>query len=326
MASEQKAWDVLVVGELNVDLILDQLESFPEIGKEKRAGAMTLTLGSSSAIFAANIAALGARTAFLGMIGQDDFGQLVLRSLQQSGVQTDYIVRAKHHQTGITVVLNIGNDRAMVTYPGAMAAFSIDDVDFAVISRARHLHFSTYFLQSGIRPGLRLLLQVAKEAGLTTSLDVQWDPAERWDFDYRTILPLVDVFLPNEAEVRALTGETSAIQGGRYLAQYGHLVVVKQGSHGATAIKGQSVIQHRGFKNESVVDAIGAGDSFNAGFIYQFIQKKPVEECLRFANLMGAINTTAAGGTGAFTSPQAIEATARKRFGQKIQLHSVGKP
>ncbi len=325
MADIQKSLDVLVVGELNVDLILNQLESFPEMGKEKLAQQMTLTLGSSSAIFAANIAALGARTAFLGMIGQDDFGNLVLRSLQEKGVQTEYIVRSEHHQTGITVVLNFDNDRAMVTYPGAMAAFSVDDVDFSVLNQARHLHFSSYFLQPGMQAGLRMLLQAAKDAGLTTSLDVQWDPAERWDFDYPAILPLVDVFLPNEAEVRALTGEASAIEGGMRLARHGHWVVVKQGIHGATAIKGRSVIQHRGYKNEAVVDAIGAGDSFNAGFIYQFIQGKPIEDCLKFANLMGAINTTAAGGTGAFTSREAIEATARERFGEVIQLSAEWK-
>ncbi len=325
MTGEQKLLDVLVVGELNVDLILNQLESFPEMGKEKLAGTMTLTLGSSSAIFAANIAALGARTAFLGMIGQDDFGNLVLRSLKEKGVQTDYVIRSEHYQTGITVVMNFGNDRAMVTYPGAMAAFSVDDVDFSILPHARHLHFSSYFLQPGMQPGVRLLLQSAKDAGLTTSLDIQWDPAERWDFDYQAILPFVDVFLPNEAEVKALTGESSAIEGGRHLAQYGNLIVIKQGVYGATAIKGRSIVQHRGFKNEAVVDAIGAGDSFNAGFIYQFIQGRPVEACLMFANLMGAINTTAAGGTGAFTSPKTIEKIAHDRFGQTIQLNPVGR-
>ncbi len=320
MKDMHRPYDVLVVGELNVDLILNALESFPEMGKEKLAGAMTLTLGSSSAIFAANVAALGAKTAFLGMIGKDDFGNLVIRSLEEKGVYTGWIVRSSQHQTGLTVVLNFDNDRAMVTYPGAMAAFCVDDVDFSLFAQARHLHFSSYFLQPGMQSGLKKLFQTARAAGMTTSLDVQWDPAERWNFDAADILPWVDVFLPNEAEVRALTGEPDPVKGGLRLAGSGNLVVVKQGIRGATAIQGETVLHHPGFENNAVVDAIGAGDSFNAGFIFQFLQGKSIDECLSFANLMGAISTTAAGGTGAFTSQEAIQKIARERFGQDLQL------
>jgi len=320
MMSRTLPYDVLVVGELNVDLILNQLESFPEMGKEKIARQMTLTLGSSSAIFAANIRALGVRTAFVGMVGTDAFGQLVLDSLQSRGVETRFIVQSSHHTTGATVVLNFENDRAMVTYPGAMQAFSIDDVDFSILSQACHLHFSSYFLQPGMQPGLVALLQAAKEAGLTTSLDVQWDPAEKWQFDYPTILPYVDVFLPNEAEAMHLTGKEQSIEAALQLARYGNWVVVKQGIRGAMAVKGRQILHHPGFKNESVVDAIGAGDSFNAGFIFQFIQGVPIRECLEFANLMGALNTTAAGGTGAFQSQQQIVALAKEKFNQDIQL------
>ncbi len=320
MSGEKRPFDVVVVGELNVDLILNRIESFPEMGKEKLAKDMTLTLGSSSAIFAANIAALGARTAFLGMIGEDDFGNLVIRSLQEKGVHTDWIIRTAEHRTGITVVLNFGNDRAMVTYPGAMAAFRVEDIDFDIFHQAKHLHFSSYFLQPGMQPGLPKLLQGARQAGMTTSLDIQWDPAEEWNFDAEAILPFVDVFLPNEAEVLALTGAQNAIEGGRKLARVGNIVVVKQGIRGATVIHGDTVIHHNGFRNEEVVDAIGAGDSFNAGFIHQFIQGHSLERCLTVANLMGAINTTAAGGTGAFTSPEAIEQRALERFGQDIRL------
>ena len=315
-------YDVLVVGELNVDLILNQLESFPEIGKEKLARQMTLTLGSSSAIFAANIRAMGARTAFVGMIGKDAFGQLVLQSLQEKGVDTRYIVQSDAHHTGATIVLNFDNDRAMVTYPGAMEAMTVNDLNMAMLREARHLHFSSYFLQPGMQSGLQQLLQSAKDAGLTTSLDVQWDPAEKWNFDYATILPLVDVFLPNEAEAQHLTGKDKPTEAALYLAQFGHWIVVKQGIRGAIAVRGREVVHHPGYPNETVVDAIGAGDSFNAGFVFQFIQGKPVRECLAFANLMGALNTTAAGGTGAFQSPQQIAALAKEKFGQNISLDS----
>ena len=88
-----KQFDIIALGELNVDLILNNIEGFPEVGKEKFAKQMTLTLGSSTAIFAANAAALGAKVAFCGMIGNDSFGDLVESSLQAKGVDTRYLIR-----------------------------------------------------------------------------------------------------------------------------------------------------------------------------------------------------------------------------------------
>ena len=72
----KKQFDVLVIGELNVDIILHNIDNFPEVGKEVLAQQMTLTLGSSSAIFASNISSLGASVAFLGKIGNDEFGDV----------------------------------------------------------------------------------------------------------------------------------------------------------------------------------------------------------------------------------------------------------
>ncbi|MCK5371658.1 MAG: carbohydrate kinase family protein, partial [Cyclobacteriaceae bacterium] len=90
---EEKKYDVIVVGELNVDIILNNIDSFPEIGKEKLAGKMDTTLGSSSAIFASNLSSLGARVAFIGKIGQDQNGEIVLNSLQKKGVDASMIIR-----------------------------------------------------------------------------------------------------------------------------------------------------------------------------------------------------------------------------------------
>ncbi|HID39003.1 MAG TPA: carbohydrate kinase family protein, partial [Calditrichaeota bacterium] len=124
----KKEFDVLVVGELNIDLILNWIDGFPEMGKEKIADQMTLTLGSSSAIFASNLSALGAKVAFLGKIGNDRFGDLVIDSLKDKGVDTGFIIRDSKLATGATIVLNYAEDRAMVTHPGAMNHLTIDDV------------------------------------------------------------------------------------------------------------------------------------------------------------------------------------------------------
>jgi sugar/nucleoside kinase (ribokinase family) len=202
----EKRFDVLVIGELNIDLILNGIESFPEIGKEKIAGNMSLVMGSSSAIFACNMASLGNRIGFIGKIGNDSFGEFVLNNLETKKVDNRLIIKSKTTNTGATVVLNFGQDRAMVTYPGAMEKLVLADIPFNEFKNARHLHLSSFFLQTGIQKDVKEIFQRAKEAGMTTSIDIQWDPAEKWDFDYKSILPNIDVFLPNEAEIKELTG------------------------------------------------------------------------------------------------------------------------
>jgi sugar/nucleoside kinase (ribokinase family) len=287
------------------------------VGKEILARAMTLTLGSSSAIFASNLASLGTRVGFLGLLGEDSFGDLTLASLQSKGVDTTAVLRMREHTTGATLVLNQGEDRAMVTYPGAMEHLTLAEITEARLRRARHLHFASAFLQPGLRPDLAALFRRAKACGLTTSFDPQWDPAEGWDLDLPAILPHVDVFLPNEQEAMNLTGQGDALQALEALRPFSNTVVVKRGNRGAMACSGRTLVSRPAFLNEEVVDAIGAGDSFDAGFVHRFIQGEGLEACLVFGNLMGAVSTTAAGGTGAFKDLATTLAIAKERFGHE---------
>jgi sugar/nucleoside kinase (ribokinase family) len=308
-------FDVLVVGELNVDLILNQIESFPELGKEKIAGEMSITLGSSSAIFASNLSSLGAKVSFIGKIGKDEFGDVVLQSLKSKGVDTSYIQQSNSLKTGATIVLNFNEDRAMITHPGAMEKLCLEDIPKEEFAKARHLHFSSYFLQPGIQKDITTLFKFAKEAGLTTSFDAQWDPAEKWDIDLSSLLPYVDVFLPNEKEICFLTGKTTAEEAIYSIKHLANIIVIKMGNKGSLCWnKGKPVLKAP-FLNENVVDAIGAGDSFNAGFILKFIQQAPLYSCQTFGNLTGAISTTQPGGTTAFTDYAGIMKIAKETFG-----------
>ncbi|MHA4807989.1 carbohydrate kinase family protein [Flavitalea flava] len=310
-----KKTDVIVVGELNVDFILNQIGSFPSIGKEVLARQMTLTLGSSSAIFASNLSSLGTNVAFTGKIGKDIFGDLVLLSLQRKGVNTDNIIQSEAFNTGATVVLNFDEDRAMITHPGAMDHLTPEDINQEQWHQARHLHFSSYFLQPGLKPHTAALFQAAKKAGLTTSFDTQWDPLETWEMDFEHILPFVDVFLPNENELLFLTGKKTLEAALDRVKDYAHTIVVKLGNQGSLAVHNGKTIHKPAFLNDRVVDAIGAGDSFNAGFIHQFIRDAPLETCQEFGNLIGALSTTEAGGTAAFTNLKTTLKNAKERFG-----------
>lgn len=316
MKQKNKAiFDVIVVGELNVDLIMNRIESFPEIGKEKLAENMTLTLGSSSAIFANNLSSLGLKVSFIGKAGKDIFGKFCREQLEKNGVDTSMLIMSGDYQTGATVVLNFNEDRANITFQGAMASLQPSDITEEMLSKGKHLHFSSYFLQPGFKDQLDVLFKMAKRAGLSTSLDVQWDPMELWEFNYKKILPYVDVFLPNEAELFNLTGKKSVEDALSDLGEYGSVIVVKKGNRGSLLSYNSHFIEGKPFLNEQVVDAIGAGDSFNAGFIFKFLQDQTAEKCQVFANLVGAVSTTAAGGTGAFKNYQEILNIAREKFG-----------
>jgi sugar/nucleoside kinase (ribokinase family) len=208
----EKQFDVLVAGELNIDLILDQLEVFPMLGKEILADQITVTLGSSSAIFASNLSTLGATVGFCGRIGRDSFGDKILHDLAQKKVDTRYIVRSTTADTGVTVALNFNQERAMITYPGAMKELTATDISDAMLREAKHLHVSSIFLQPGLRPDIAKLFKRAKELGLTTSLDPQWDPAEKWECNWEALLRYTDVFLPNMEELKNITRKHSVLE------------------------------------------------------------------------------------------------------------------
>jgi len=310
----KKDIDVIVIGELNVDIILNGIESFPVIGKEILADSMSVTLGSSSAIFASNLSSLGAKVSFLGKVGEDNFARVVLDSLNSKKVDTSHIIKSHSLSTGATIVLNYDQDRANITYPGAMNDLKLNDIDFGFLARARHMHFSSCFLQPGIRPDLATLFRKAKESGLTTSLDTQWDPEEKWELPLEDLLPFVDLFLPNMKEFMFLTNSNSASEGIEKIRSFARYVVIKNGSDGALAWNGKEMIHQPAFVNNKVIDCVGAGDSFNAGFIKDFIHNEPLKRCLESGALAGAVNTTVGGGTGAFKDPETFRRIAKERF------------
>lgn len=313
-----KEYDVLVVGELNIDIILNKMDQFPMIGKEVLAEQLKITLGSSSAIFASNISTLGSSVAFLGKLGIDNFGDQIILNLKSRGVDTDFILRSEHDRTGVTVAFNFNEERAMVTYPGAMKNLTIQDVNNDALLQSRHLHVSSVFLQTRLVKDIVQLFKSAKEMGLTTSMDPQWDPAEEWDIDLNDLMKYVDVFLPNATELMALTHTNDLQQALKFIQKFKNTIVVKDGSNGAFLWSGSKLIHQVAFLNTQVVDSIGAGDSFDAGFIHLYIKQKPLAECLEFGALTGAINTCREGGTGAFEDITLVKTIAQSTFNYAI--------
>ncbi len=291
---------VLVVGELNVDLIVSGLEAFPALGREILAGGFQVVLGSSSAICAAGLARLGARVDFLGRVGTDDYGAFIVGELERLGVGTARVIRDPVARTGATISLTYPQDRALITYLGCIPHLTVDDVDPSILRRYHHLHVGSYFLQAGLQPGLPALFRRAHQAGLTVSLDVGCDPQGKWGGEeLLALLGEVDIFLPNEEEARSIAGVEETEAALRQLSERARLVVVKCGSSGAISLYEGRVVHSPAFR-VNAIDTTGAGDSFNAGFIYAcMLQEMPLPEALRFANACGALSTTGLGGTAA---------------------------
>ncbi|MCR4408549.1 MAG: carbohydrate kinase family protein [Anaerolineae bacterium] len=299
---------LLVIGELNVDLIISGLPSLPVLGQELLCQDFEMTLGSSSAICASWLAALGATVDFWGKVGCDLYGEFVVGELERRGIGTDGVIRDSSIRTGVTVSLSYPHDRALFTYLGSIAALRLSDLHLGLLSRYDHLHSASIFLQRELRPGLPALYRAAKKAGLTTSLDSGWDPEEQWGRDVFDVLPHVDFFLPNETEALHLTGANDIEEAATELSCYAGTVVVKLGREGALACTGGQVWKASGFKVE-VVDTTGAGDAFNAGFLYaHVIEGRPIPEALHFANACGAIAVTIIGGATALPSAAEVDA------------------
>jgi sugar/nucleoside kinase (ribokinase family) len=290
-----KQYDLLVAGEINPDLILSG-DVVPEFGQvEKLVDTAALTIGSSSAIFACGAARLGLKVAFVGVCGEDVFGRFMLAEMQKRDVDVSNVIVRKDGQTGLSVILSSGFDRAILTHPGLIPALQAADVPEALLRGSRHLHVASYFLQTNLQPGLPGLFRRARELGLTTSLDTNYDPSEKW-IGFDELLSVTHVFLPNEKEALSLSGETNLDLAAGRLGSRVEALAIKLGAAGALGVRGGQTVRVASIP-ANVIDTVGAGDSFNAGFLYGYLHNWELERSLQLACACGAISTQKAGGT-----------------------------
>ena len=308
--------DLLVLGDVNPDLVLSDAAMDVAFGQaETLVHDAELTIGGSGAIMACGAARLGLRTGLAGLVGADQFAEFMLRAVSERGVDVSGVTVSSELRTGLTVVLARSDDRAILTFPGAIAAMTTEHVDAGLLARARHVHVASFFLQTALVPGLAALLRSARAHGATTSVDPNWDPAQRWDGGLLELLGEVDILLPNAAEARALAGISDAEAAAAKLAQAGPLVAVKLGAEGAVAAPagggGELVRAAAPERVVDPVDAVGAGDAFDAGLLCAVLGGQPLAEALAFACACGTLSMRAAGGTAA--QPTLAEARAVTR-------------
>lgn len=307
-------FDVSVIGELNLDLILYGLPPELTLEREHLAKDLSITLGSSSAIFAHNLASLGNKVGFSSSIGSDPLGEICMQRLSESDVDLSRVRRMPGKVTGLTVILPQRKRRYILTYPGTMFEMSEKDLDLNYVFSATHLHVSSYFLQRSLQTSLANIFRKAKEAGLTTSLDTNDDPEDQWSAEVQSLLKYTDVLLPNEREACKLAHVDDVDRAAEALSQKVSVIVIKRGAQGALARASETTIVAPPLAVDAA-DHVGAGDSFDAGFIHQFIRGRPIEECLKFGNIAGALSITRPGGTEAFRDVRHREAFLRTHSG-----------
>jgi len=293
----QPAFDILTFGDLCVDLIVTGDDVTPRFGQvEKLVSDYHLEMGGSCSIFACQAARLGLKTTILGRVGQDSFGSLVLQRLCECGVDTHQVIVDPRLKTGLGIALCQDNDRAILTYIGSISALQPQDVPPELLASTRHLHHGSYYLHTGLLPAIPGIFRQARQLGLSTSLDTNWDPAERWDANLAEVLPLTDIFMPNEQEARFISHCSDLQQALAFFHRLGvTLVVVKQGAAGALVSDGSQVITRR-VEPVSSGDSIGAGDSFDAGFLAGWLHGLPLERCLELACACGRSVASKVGG------------------------------
>jgi len=293
-----RQYDILTIGDMNVDLVIDLGEETPQFGQvEQWVPDYFLEMGGSACIFACQAARLGLRVALLGRVGDDQYGELMVRRLKESGVDTHYVQVDPNLKTGLSLALCRPNgDRSILTYAGSLNAVYPQDITDDFLRLGRHFHYCSYYLQTNLLPSVPDILRRAKQLGLTISLDTNWDPDENWNGGLQECLRMADVFLPNEREARAITHCDALSDAIQHLVNLGPLTVVKMGEDGVLVAGRErqftipvEVVTHP-------VDTVGAGDSFDGGFVAAWLRGLPLEVCAAIGNACGRANTLARGG------------------------------
>jgi len=285
----------IVIGDLNVDIIVTGAPQLPVLGHEIPCEDIRTVMGGSASIFACRLAQLGGGADILGKVGNDENGRIVLKTLRSSNVGIDNVKVLDDIRTGATLSLTYPQNKALITFTGGIDVLAASDIDSELFCRYGHLHVSSIYLQRKLLISLVDIFAEAKRRGLRTSLDTNADPLNKYEY-INEILDHVDIFLPNDREAKDMTGSKNVKDAMRKLGQKVPVVVVKRGEKGAIGKYGGRIV-----KVESIginpVDTTGAGDSFDAGFIYYFLhQEKDFETSMRFANALGALSCLYIGG------------------------------
>lgn len=296
---EDKKWDVYVYGDINIDLVIPNVDKFPLPGQEDVVETINTYVGGGAAIFTLGLGRLGLKPVFQGTIGEDCYGKFIIDEFKNTHVDYSLLDKSKYNKTGISISFTNQVDRSFLTYRGTNDEIDLSKIKLEQVKAARHIHLTGYMGGKNHKQYLMLLKKVKEIGNVTVSFDVGWDDAGEWYEGIYELFPYINILFMNETEAVHYSHKKNAEEAIRDFAKTCTLAVVKLGKKGSMAIQKDKLYKVKGYEVE-VVDTTGAGDSFNAGFVYGFLRGKSIEACLNCGNGCGALSVTALGGNTAF--------------------------
>jgi ribokinase len=297
-ASARKDRGLAVFGEFFLDLVFYDLPRVPRMGEEVKTASFASFPGGGLATTALVAAGLGSPTKVITRVGRDALASPAWQTLLRSGISIEACEVDPSLPTATTVCAAFGGDRMMITHDTINLKLERLLERSSVqkqIRTTQHVH-----LACGLRPpqAWRPAIRALRKQGLTISADIGWNPEVLESRRLPALLKELDFLFPNELEAQAITGAKTVEQALRKLAGWVRVPVIKIGEDGSLAIRDGRIIRVRSIRVRTV-DATGAGDAFNGGFLHGYLAGWPLEECMRAGNVCGALATTRPGGSSA---------------------------
>lgn len=294
-----KKWDVYVYGDINIDLVIPGVNKFPLPGQEDVVETINTYVGGGAAIFTLGIGKLGLHPVFQGTIGDDCYGKFILEEFKHKNVDDALLEISNINKTGISISFTNEKDRSFLTYRGTNDEIDLSKIDLHKVKEARHIHLTSYMGRKNHTQYLELLKKIKVEGTITVSFDVGWDDSGEWYEGIYELYPYIDILFMNETEALHYSRKQAVLEAIWDFGKTCPLVVAKLGKKGSIAMQNGQVYEARPYKVQAI-DTTGAGDSFNAGFVYGYLKGKSIEEALKCGNGCGALSVTALGGNTGF--------------------------
>lgn len=310
MSDSNTSPKVLCAGILVADIVVPPMPRLPASGELLASDDFLLETGGCAANVATGLARLGIQASVNGTVGTDAFGDFLIKELSERGIDTSHVRRSPYFGTSKTVVLPvIGEDRRFIHTFGANSDFNEKDIALDTLREGGVFYLGGLLIMPALKSeGVARLFAEARSRGIATVLDVVVPVGDATaSMEYlRNILPHTDLFLPNDEEAHALTGEEDVERQADCFLEAGcKTTIITQGSKG-TLLKNQETTLYADTYPINFVDGSGSGDAFAAGYITGMVEQWDLKRTLTFASAIGASACTKLGCTsGVFNREQA---------------------
>ncbi len=278
--------DAIGFGALNVDKIY-LINKIPKAEEEAYVKDVKIFAGGSASNTIAGLSKLGLKTGYIGKVGNDADGDFLLGDLRSWGVDTHNVIRADGRSGNALILVDEYGNRAILVDPGVNDTISFEEIDLDYVSKFRLLHLTSFICRIS-NESFESQKKLVREFEGIVSFDPGAVYAERGLKELKEIVKETTVFMPNAIEMEIMTG-LSYREGAMEVIGMGvEVVVVKLGERGCYVTDGNVELEIPAFDVE-VVDTTGAGDAFNAGFLFYYLKGKDLEECGKFGNYVASL-------------------------------------